>query len=281
VSDDLDSLFTAPPPEFIEARKRIVAALKDAGRKDEAKAIEKIPRPTLAVWTVNQIARRDPELIRHLGEITERLQAVTGPDYAAAAVEHRTALQELRERAGEVLADAGHEIAPSIVQRVIANLRAAAGAAETRVTLEQGRLARDVEEPEIASLFGTTPEAQETAENASEDASEDERGDATASKPGGAAANAGSGTTAAAGDRQADERARAKQIALAEREVKRRRGAEAAARKEVTRAEGAVSGAREKLALAEIRAASARAAAEAAAGALAQAEADLARTSGN
>ena len=277
MSDDLDSLFTAPPPEFIEARKRIVAALKDAGRKDEAKAIEKIPRPTLAVWTVNQIARRDPELIRHLGEITERLQAVTGPDYAAAAVEHRQALQQLRERAGEVLADAGHEIAPSIVQRVIANLRAAAGAAETRATLEQGRLARDVEEPEIASLFGTTPEAQEAAENAAED----ERADAAASKPGGAAANAGSATTAAAGDRQADERARAKQIALAEREVKRRRGAEAAARKEVTRAEGAVSGAREKLALAEIRAASARAAAEAAAGALAQAEADLARTSGN
>jgi hypothetical protein len=271
VSDDLDSLFAAPPPEFIEERKRIVAALKDAGRKDEAKAIEKIPRPTLAVWTVNQIARRDPELVRRLGEITERLQAATGPDYAAAAVEHRQVLQQLRERAGEVLADAGHEIAPNIVQRVIANLRAAAGAAETRSTLEQGRLARDVEEPEIASLFGTAPEAEEAAVS--------EHRAAPAPRSGGAPAKASSETAAA--DRQADERARAKQIAAAEREVKRRRGADAGARKEVARAEGAVTGARERLALAEIRAASARAAAEAAARALAEAEAALARTSGN
>jgi hypothetical protein len=274
VSDDLDSLFAAPPPEFIEERKRIVAALKDAGRKDEAKAIEKIPRPTLAVWTVNQIARRDPELVRRLGEITERLQVAAGPDYAAAAVEHRHALQQLRERAGEVLADAGHEIAPSIVQRVIANLRAAAGSAETRASLEQGRLARDVEEPEIASLFGTAPEQLQAEESAA-----GEHAAATAARPGGAAAKASSETSAA--DRQADERARAKQIAVAEREVKRRRGADAAARKEVTRAEGAVTSARERLAIAEIRAASARAAAEGAARALAEAEADLARTSGN
>ena len=270
MSDDLDSLFAAPPPEFIEERKRIVAALKDAGRKDEAKAIEKIPRPTLAVWTVNQIARRDPELVRRLGEITERLQTAAGPDYAAAAVEHRQVLQQLRERAGEVLADAGHEIAPNIVQRVIANLRAAAGAAETRATLEQGRLARDVEEPEIASLFGTAPEAEASA------AGEHEA--AAATRPG-AAAKASSETGAAGS--QADERARAKQIAAAEREVKRKRGAEAAARKEVARAEGAVTAARERLAIAEIRAASARAAAEEATRALAQAEADLARTSGN
>ena len=53
-----------PPARFIDERKRIVAALKSAGRKDYAKAVEKIPRPSLAVWTVNQIARRDPELLR-------------------------------------------------------------------------------------------------------------------------------------------------------------------------------------------------------------------------
>ena len=80
MADDLDSLFAAPPTKFIEERKRIVAALKGAGRKDEAKAVEKIPRPSIAVWTVNQIARRDPELVRRLGAITDRLKVAAGPE---------------------------------------------------------------------------------------------------------------------------------------------------------------------------------------------------------
>ena len=74
MADDLDSLFGTPPAAFIAERKRIVAALKAGGRKDEAKEVEKIPRPSVAIWTVNQIARRDPEVIRRLGAITARLQ---------------------------------------------------------------------------------------------------------------------------------------------------------------------------------------------------------------
>ena len=105
-----------------------MAALKSAGRKDEAKAVEKIPRPSLAVWTVNQIARRDPELVRRLVAITERLKSSAGAEYGAAAAELRQVLEDLRGEAAAVLAAAGHEdLGPHLVQRVIANLRAAAG----------------------------------------------------------------------------------------------------------------------------------------------------------
>jgi hypothetical protein len=270
VTDDLDSLFAAAPADFIEERKRIVAALKDAGRKDEAKAVEKIPRPSLALWTVNQIARRDPELVQHLGRITQRLQSATGPDYAAAAVEHRQALQQLRERATDVLADAGQEAAPHVVQRVIANLRSAAGSAETRGTLEQGRLERDVEETDGASLFGTmvAADAPDGAEPAAATTPE-----TTAAPP----AKAAPAITAA--EAKAQERARAKAAAAAEREARRLRDAEASARKEVDRTERAVAAARQSLTLAEVRAASARAAADAAAEARAQAESGRARAS--
>ena len=149
-SDDLDSLFATTPAKFIEERKRIVAALKGAGRKDEAKAVEKIPRPSLAVWTVNQIARRDPELVRRLGAITDRLKVAAGAEYGAAA--DRAAADDWRgpaPRGGGGAGGAGHDEAGlHLVQRVIANLRAAAGAAETRAALERGRLERDVEEQE-------------------------------------------------------------------------------------------------------------------------------------
>lgn len=270
MADELDTLFAAPPTRFIEERKRIVAALKGTGRKDEAKAVEKIPRPSVAVWTVNQIAQRDPELVRRLGATTERLKVAAGPEYGAAAAELRQIIDDLRGEAAAVLAAAGHEGAgPHLVQRVIANLRAAAGSAETRATLEQGRLQRDVEEQEMTSLFGTAAAAFA----------------APAAGPGKAAvvkpAKAGDAKAAAkaAADAKAEERARAKAIVAAERDVKRRRDDDAAARKDVERAERAVAHARAELETAEKKLASDRAAANEAADALAQAESELARLS--
>ena len=275
MADDLDSLFATAPAAFIAERKRIVAALKGAGRKDEAKEVEKIPRPSVAVWTVNQIARRDPEVIRRLGAITARLQSAAGAEYGAAAAELRQVLDELRGEAAAVLAAAGHDdVGPHLVQRVIANLRAAAGSRETRATLEAGRLARDVEEQDAAaSLFGGALAAGAPAAR---------------DRPTGKAATMATAATKAvdakakaesAAAAKAQERARAKEIAAAEREVKRLRDADAAARKDAERAERAVADARKELAAAEKRLAADRDAADGAAHALAQAEAELARLS--
>jgi hypothetical protein len=282
VADDLDSLFDSlfatPPAGFIAERKRIVAALKGAGRKADAKEVEKIPRPSVAVWTVNQIARRDPEVIRRLGAITARLQSAAGAEYGAAAAELRQVLDELRGEAAAVLAAAGHdEVGPHLVQRVIANLRAAAGSRETRATLQAGRLTRDVEEQDAAaSLFGGAlgsgaPPARErpTAKAATT---------ATAATAATKAADARAKAESAA-EAKAQERARAKELAAAEREVKRLRDADAAARKDVERAERAVAGARKELDAADKRLAADRAAADDAAHALAEAEAELARLS--
>jgi hypothetical protein len=272
VADDLDSLFAAPPARFIEERKRIVAALKGAGRKDEAKAVEKIPRPSVAVWTVNQIARRDPEVVRRLCAITERLKVAAGPEYGAAAAELRQVLDDLRGEAAAVLAAAGHEDAgPHLVQRVIANLRAAAGSTETRAVLEQGRLVRDVEEQEMTSLFGSAVASLATPADAP--------AKTTAAKGAPAKGRDAKGAAKAAAEAKAEERARAKQIAAAEREVKRRREDVAAARKDVERAERAVANARAELDAAEKKLAGERDTANEAADALAQAEAELARLS--
>jgi hypothetical protein len=268
VADELDSLFATPPEKFIEERKRIVAALKDGGRKDQAKTVEKIPRPSVAVWTVNQIARRDPDLVGQLVAITEKLKTAAGPGYGAAAAELRETLEQLRSEAAAVLAAAGHEdVGPHMIQRVIANLRAAAGDAGTRATLEQGRLVRDVEEQEMTSLFGAGTTGMDAPP-------------AKATKAADAKPKTDAKTTAAAAtDTKAQERARAKVIAAAERDVKSRRADVAAARKDLERAERTIASARESLAVAEVRAATARAAAATAADALADAEAALARVS--
>jgi hypothetical protein len=268
VSDELDNLFATTPAKFIEERKRVVAALKGAGRKDEAKTVEKIPRPSLPVWTANQIARRDPELVQRLGALTDRLKVAAGAEYGAAATELRQTLEDLRGEAAAVLAAAGHDDAgPHLVQRVIANLRAAAGGAETRKALERGRLERDVEEQEMTSLFGTLGEASDGAP-------------ARTPTPVVTKAKSDAKATAkAAAAAKAEARERAKAIAAAERELKKRRDAAAAARKTVERAERAVAAAQEALAEAEEALTAERATADESAEALARAEADLARLS--
>jgi hypothetical protein len=276
---DLDSLFAAAPAAFIAERKRIVAALKAAGRKDEAKEVDKIPRPSIAVWTVNQIARRDPEVIRRLGAITARLQSAAGAEYGAAAAELRQVLDELRGEAAAVLAAAGHDdVGPHLVQRVIANLRTAAASREMRATLEAGRLTRDVEEQDAAaSLFGGALGSGALGDRAP---AARERPTSKAATAATKAAESKAKADSAA-EAKAQERARAKEIAAAEREVKRRRDVEAAARKNAERAERTVADARKELAAAEKRLAAERDDAEAAAKALAQAEAELARLSGS
>jgi hypothetical protein len=264
VPDELDRLFATPPSQFIEERKRIAAALKSAGRKDDAKAVDKIPRPSVPVWTVNQIARREPELVRRLGAITERLKVAAGSEYAAAATEHRQVLGELRERAAALLVEAGHDAGPHNVQRVVTNLRAAAGNAETLDLLARGRLERDLEEQEAASLFGTAAAASGAP--------------AAGGKTGGAKVKTEAKTTAkSAADAKAEERARAKEIAAAAREVERLRDDAAAARKDAERAERAVAAAQEALAAAEAKLAEERKTADAAVAAVAEAEAALAR----
>jgi hypothetical protein len=265
VADDLDSLFAVPPTKFIEERKRIAAALKAAGRRDEAKAIEKIPRPSIPVWTANQIARRDPAVIRRLHAITDRLKVAAGPAYGAAAAELRQVLDELRGEAAAVLAAAGYEDAgPHLVQRVIANLRAAVGGIETRAALEEGRLVRDVEEQEMTSLFGTAAATVEAPV-----------GRAGKSAPSAARAD-GKASAKAAAEAKAEERARAKKIAAAERELKRLRDHAAVARKAFERSQRALDEARAALDDAEKKLAAERDAANEAADAVAQAEAELA-----
>src|SRR5450432_3732820 len=151
--DETDRLFVVPPAEFVAARKVLASALKAAGRRAEAAAIEKRPRPSVSTWATNQVARREPDLIRELGEVTARLQAAGGPDYAEAMAQHRAVLKTLRAKAEEALIAAGLRAALSALAQVLQNLRAGMASPESRPLVEGGRLIQDVAATEEASLF--------------------------------------------------------------------------------------------------------------------------------
>jgi hypothetical protein len=73
--DEAVELFAVDPADFIAARDEVVRALRSAGRRDDARRVKSLRRPTLAVWSVNQLGRRDGELVARFAEVSAALAA--------------------------------------------------------------------------------------------------------------------------------------------------------------------------------------------------------------
>jgi hypothetical protein len=160
--DDIGRLFSVRPADFVGERNATVKKLKAAGRRDDAAAVEKLPRPTLSVWAVNQIARQEPALVRHLADATAALQGGNRGQalrYADVLAAHRDVLKALRLKAEEILDSAGFRPAPDLLTRVVHDLRAGISSPESRPLIESGRLVRDVADDSEVNPFAGAPEA--------------------------------------------------------------------------------------------------------------------------
>jgi hypothetical protein len=166
IDRELDRLFGAPLDEFTRARNDLAKQLKadrDTERADEVRAL---PKPTVPVWTVNQLTRVDRTGIRALLGAGEELRAAQSRllggedarDAARKAAAHeRQAVERLIQRAQTILADAGRPATPAVLERVGTTLRAAAVTDEGRALLETGRLTAELEPPGFAFAAGGTP----------------------------------------------------------------------------------------------------------------------------
>ena len=159
--DDIGRLFSVRPADFVAERKATVKKLKAAGRRDDAAAVEKLPRPTLSVWVVNRIAHQEPALLRRLADATAGLQGGNGgaaSSYADVLAAHRDVLKALRLKAEEILNASGFRPAPDLLTRVVHDLRAGISSPESRPLLESGRLVRDLAEESAVNPFAGAPE---------------------------------------------------------------------------------------------------------------------------
>jgi hypothetical protein len=159
VDEELDQLLAAPLPSFVEERKRLADALKAAGRKDDAKAIAKINKPTLPVWVINQIARAEQKALTRLGVLTDELREMpaggtAAAGYAQLVTEHREVLRSLRAAADKILTAAAHDAGPALVERIVHSLRAGMADPEVRAAIEQGRLLREIGEVDFTTMVG-------------------------------------------------------------------------------------------------------------------------------
>jgi hypothetical protein len=155
---ELDDLYAIPPASFTDARNDLAQRLKQAGQGDAAARVKQLRKPTVALWAVNQLARRHPDDVRALLDAGERLRvaqeaALRGDSQQlrTATAEERKILLSLTQRGEELLREAGHS---ADAKRIAGTLRAAAVDEAGRDLLAQGRLSEELEATGFGAFAG-------------------------------------------------------------------------------------------------------------------------------
>jgi hypothetical protein len=165
---ELDELFGVPLDRFTAARNELAKRLKKAGQEQAAKQVRALRKPSVPVWAVNQLARREPAAVARAVEAGQRLRQAQEEAFGGggadpvrrATADERDAIRELTRLAEAALEDEGRRPTQAVVERIGATLRAAAVDPEAAELLTRGRLTGELESPgftAVASLAPTTP----------------------------------------------------------------------------------------------------------------------------
>jgi hypothetical protein len=136
--------------------------LSKAGRPDAAAEVKKLAKPSIPVWTANQLARREPGELRALLRSAEELRKAQEHALAGKGVadlqkrldEQRRAVRALAKLGRDILADEGRSVSDAIVERIGKTLDAAALDDGSRFLLRAGRLTEEVEPLGFEALAG-------------------------------------------------------------------------------------------------------------------------------
>ena len=127
--------------------------------------MKKLAKPSVPVWTANQLARREPGELRALLRSAEELRkaqqrALAGKgqaDLQDRLAEQRRAVRALAHLGRDILADEGRSVSDAIVERIAKTLDAAALDEGSRFLLRAGRLTDELEPPGFEALAGMAP----------------------------------------------------------------------------------------------------------------------------
>jgi hypothetical protein len=139
-----------------------VKRLGKAGQAEAAAEVKKLAKPSIPVWTANQLARREPGELRALLRSAEDLRKAQEKALAGKGVgdlqkrldEQRRAVRALAKLGRDILADEGRSVSDAIVERIAKTLDAAALDDGSRFLLRAGRLTEEVEPLGFDALAG-------------------------------------------------------------------------------------------------------------------------------
>ncbi|HVM35231.1 MAG TPA: hypothetical protein VM784_07805 [Actinomycetota bacterium] len=148
---EINDLYALPPSEFTRARNELARRLEG----DDAAAVKSLRKPTLALWAVNQTARRHPEGVRRLVELGDEVRSAQiegrAGDFRAAMKERSAVLSRLLEQTREVLEEVGG--AASHAERAGRTIEAAAADESERDALLAGAVRRELEPGGFGDVF--------------------------------------------------------------------------------------------------------------------------------
>lgn len=152
-----DELYGLPLEEFVPRRKELAKSLRDGGDRESAAAVEKLRKPNVAAWTVNQLARRQELDVRRLLKAGEALSSGKRQDaegFREARAEESEVMRRLLAAARDLLEREGRPPDPT-VPGVGRMLRGAALDDSGRELLAKGRLTEELAPGESFTLLAS------------------------------------------------------------------------------------------------------------------------------
>jgi hypothetical protein len=163
---EIDRLYASAPDEFTAARDELAGRLRADGDREATAEVKRLRKPSLSAWALNQVRRREPELVDELIAAGQRLreaqeQLLTAGDRGAlraAAADERRLVEQLAELGERYLIETGHPATATLRSKLSETLHAVAGDSVARERLRSGRLTRDyqISDLGLAALSGST-----------------------------------------------------------------------------------------------------------------------------
>jgi hypothetical protein len=158
ISDEVAALSIVEPTEFTAARNARAKELRAAKERDRAALVAKLAKPSWTAWSLNVLARQDPDAIASWLAAGEALEAALGGgDREAlrdAQRDERSSLASTIDQASAVLAAAGRKVDDQVAPKLTGTLRAAITDPDVRERLTRGVLVDDVEAAAVGFGFG-------------------------------------------------------------------------------------------------------------------------------
>ena len=150
---ETDDLYGLPLERFVPERAELARALRQQGRREEAKQVAALRKPSVAAWAVNQLVRTQRERVAELLDAGEKLREAhqnvvsgrgDGRTLGAAVRRERESVDTLLIAARGLLSSEGHELSAVILERVADTLHAAALDTDARAMVRDGRVQHEL-----------------------------------------------------------------------------------------------------------------------------------------
>lgn len=141
-------LYGLHPDAFVPARDDAVAAARQAGDRDLARAVGRLRRPTRAAWLANLLARERPEQLDGLLALADDLasaqRTLDGTALRALSSQRNRLVTAMAREGARLAAQAGDNATESVVRDLAGILDAALADPAVAEEVRSGRLTRTV-----------------------------------------------------------------------------------------------------------------------------------------